>query len=867
MYGKKSHLAQVHILLVFLPNVCNNADIGKYYFMEKLLIIDGNNLAFRAFYALPILTTADGQPTNAIFGFVNMLLKVLEEYNPTHAIIAFDAGKTTFRNQIFADYKGTRKETPDELRSQFPLLKELLHAMNICVVEKQGIEADDIIGTYAKAHTCPKIILSGDRDLLQLIDKNTEVWLSQKGISEIKKMNEDLLMQTYNISPPQIIELKALMGDASDNIPGVSGIGEKTATNLLKQFDDVNNLYANLSSPFITPKLRQKLEQGEQNAFMSKTLATIKTDCEISTDLSACKLTLPFPTEVTEMLESFNMTSLLKRKQFFQNIGTPQPTSQPLVEKTISSLAEIKNILPTSPKVLAVDISDALRFSFAEDAAFVVESEFTLFCQPPQTKDCLELLKPYLQDENLPKVVADIKAQMHELDKFNIQLKGEIFDVALGSYLLGNKLPVGKDLPSFFALKQTLEGELARLNLDKLYYDIELPLENVLYDMENAGFMVDKNALVALSATCESKLQALSAQIFEYAGREFNINSPKQLSEVLFDELHLPANPGKSTGVDVLTDLSETHPIIQCILDYRKTQKLKSTYVDAFLSILQRTNSNIIHTIFNQTLTSTGRLSSSEPNLQNLPVKDDDGKEIRKAFISRFADGKLVSADYNQIELRLLAHLSGDSKMIDAFNQNQDIHTRTAMEVFALEKSSVTPQIRRHAKAVNFGIIYGISGTGLARGQGLTRKDAQAYINRYFEIYPNIKKFLDDNVEFAKKYGYAKTMFGRRRKIPELKSENHQTRLFGSRVAKNMPMQGSASDIIKLAMLKVAQELKSRHLKSQMILQIHDELVLDCPANEVAVVQKLLKEAMENVVALSVKLPVDVQSGKNYFEI
>lgn len=840
--------------------------------MEKFLIIDGNNLAFRAYYALPFLTNSSGQPTGAVFGFMNMFLKVLEECQPTYILVAFDFSRKTFRNQIFADYKGTRSETPEDLRSQFPILKTLLKQMGIKVVEKEGIEADDIIGSYAKntEKNISKIILSGDRDLLQLIDEQTEVWLSQKGITEIHKTNQEVLFKDFGVTPLQIIDLKALMGDSSDNIPGVSGIGPKTATSLISEFKSVENLYNNLESASITPKLREKLILGRESAFMSKILATIKTDCCLDYCLENLKYNLPFSQEVTGYIKDLDMSSLLRRTSFFVNSEKEEEPIKVLETKILSSLEELKAACPNQAKQFAFNVNENLIFSFGESYVYKIESEITLFSQPPELVDCLEVLKPYFENESVSKIVSNYKAQKHILSKYNIKINGDVFDINLANYLLGNKPMEETQVDRFFGQKILLEKDLVRQNLDKIYYEMEFPLEEVLYDMEEAGIVIDKTALAVFGEQLNNKLKTLTKNIYQMTGDEnFNISSPKQLATVLFEKLHLPDNnnPSHSTAVDVLNELVDYHPVITQILEYRKVQKLKTTYVDAFLNILNQTNSNKIHTIFNQTLATTGRLSSSEPNLQNIPVRDSAGKELRKAFISRFKNGFLVSADYNQIELRLLAHLSGDEKLVNAFNAGEDVHTQTAMEIFGLSKQQITPEIRRNAKAVNFGIIYGITSVGLAENTGLSRRQAQDYIQKYFEIYPDVKKYMDNNVEFAQKSGYAKTMFGRKRRIPELKSENAQTRQFGARVAKNMPLQGSASDIIKFAMLKVHKKLNELNLRSKLILQVHDELVIDCPQEELDIVKNLLKSAMENVVNLAVKLPVDVTSGPTYFDI
>ena len=852
-----------------MPNYAIIQAIWGRYIMQKFLIIDGNSLAFRAFYALPFLTNYEGTPTGAVFGFMNMFLKVVEECSPTHIAIAFDYGKKTFRNQIFADYKGTRKETPEELRTQFPILKNLLRKMNITVIEKEGFEADDIIGTLAKTLPGKKIVLSGDRDLLQLIDDNVEVWLTHKGISEIHKTDEKALLRDYGITPKQVVDLKALMGDTSDNIPGIQGIGPKTATNLIEQFESIENLYANLEQQNITPKLKEKLISGKESAFMSKVLATIKVDCDVGAGIKELEYQIPFSEEVTGIIKELDMSSLLKRKNFFVDNEPEIVPQKALTLKTISTLEELKEVCQISPKEFAFSLGKDLAFSFNQDFWYKIESEITLFSQPPEIEDCLKVLAKFLEDKDILKVFANYKPQKRTLANLGYNIDGEVFDINLANYLLGNKETEEGAVDRFFSQKQLLIKELEKQHLDKIYFEMELPLEDVLFDMEDAGFCVDKDALVAYGKEVEKKLEILTNSIIKMAGEEFNINSPKQLASILFDKLALPIgeNKERSTGVDVLQKLAEYHPIITEILRYRKLQKLKSTYIDAFLQKLSQTGGNVIRTVFNQTLATTGRLSSSAPNLQNLPVRSDDGKEIRKAFISRFNDGVLVSADYNQIELRLLAHLSGDEKLISAFNAGEDIHTLTAMKMFGLTKDQVSPSVRRNAKAINFGIVYGISGVGLAENTGLSRHEAVEYINKYFEVYPAVKEYLDKSVLEATRKGFAKTIFGRRRKIPELKSENHQTRQFGTRVAKNMPLQGSASDIIKFAMLKVSQALKEKNLESKLILQIHDELIVDCPKHEEEIVKSILKTAMENVVNLSVKLPVSVESGTNYYEI
>lgn len=840
--------------------------------MEKFLIIDGNSLAYRAFYALPFLTSTKGEPTGAIFGFMNMFTKVLDEYRPTHVAVAFDFSRKTFRNRIFPEYKGTRRETPPELRSQFPILKDFLMAMGVKVVEQKCIEADDIIGTLAKSTDCDTVILSGDKDVLQLIDSSTQVWLTKKGISEIYKVNEQVLLNDFRLTPSQITDLKALMGDSSDNIPGVKGIGPKTATNLIEQFGTIENLYQNLDNPNISNGVKLKLETYKDTAFMSKILATIKQDCEVDVDFNSYRLSLPFSAKSTDLIRRYDMTTLLKKTGFFANSQVNEEIKIeqiPLEKKEISTLEEIRKICGKElSNEFAFFIDNDVSFSFNKQNYYVITSEFTLFFQPPELKDTLQALAHILQNESIKKVVSDYKKTRHMLSIFGIELKGEIFDLKLANYLLGGRVFDEKNVGNYFNLKNAYKSALEIDNLTSLYYEMELPLEDVLYDMEVAGFKIDAKELAEISKILDIKLKHLTEKIYLLSGEPFNINSPKQLAEVLFGKLKLPIGDNKklSTGVDVLTNLIGTHDIIPEILKYRKVQKLKTTYVDSFQTIINKSG-DIIHTIFNQTLTATGRLSSSEPNLQNLPIREEEGRELRKIFISRFVGGQIISSDYNQIELRLLAHCSEDEILIDAFNENKDIHTLTASQIFDVPESHVTKSQRRDAKAVNFGIIYGISDFGLSQNVGISRKSAQEYINKYFETYPKVKLYMDANIEFAKKMGYAKTIFNRRRKIPEINAQNYVTRQFGARVAMNMPLQGSASDIIKFAMLKVYKEIKRQNLESKLILQIHDELIIDSPASEVEIVKKILKNSMENVVKLKVPLPVEVESGNTFFDV
>lgn len=836
--------------------------------MDKFLIIDGNSLAFRAFFALPNLTSKNGEPTGAIYGFVNMFTKVIAELQPKFVAVAFDFSRKTFRNEIFAEYKGTRNETPPDLKTQFPMLKQLLSLMKVKVLEMKNIEADDLIGTLSKKYDCEKVILSGDRDVLQLIDPTCEVWLTKKGITEILKVNEKVLKQEFSVSPEEVIDLKALMGDSSDNIPGVSGIGPKTATKLIEQFHTIENLYENIDVADISAKLKEKLIAEKNVAYMSKTLATIKTDVEIDNVLEDFEFKLPFSQEVTDYILNLDMSSLLKKENVFLQ-ATPKETVKKVEVKKLNSVDELTKLCSTKHNTFSFDLSENLKFAFDNKECYIAESELTLFSVPIDLNECINVLKCEFENENITKILYNYKEVRHLLEKFNISIKGNVFDLSLANYLVKPYDVVKENVEEYASLYEILKKQLKKEDVEKLYNEIEFPLEDVLFDMENAGFKVDKQELISLSEKINGTLEEIVKDIYSLAGGEFNINSPKQLAEVLFVKLGLPCDNNKklSTGVEILEDLESFHPIISEILRYRKLQKIKTTYLDVFQNIIAQTKDNIIHTIFNQTLTSTGRLSSSEPNLQNIPVRDEEGKEIRKIFVSRFENGMLVSADYNQIELRLLAHFSQDKNLIDGFNSGKDIHTLTASKIFNKPEQEITQNERRSAKAVNFGIVYGISSFGLARNIKVSNGEAQKYLNNFFELYPSIKTYMENNILFAERFGYVKTLFNRKRWIKELESQNFNQRQFGSRVARNMPLQGSASDIIKIAMIKVAEKIKKNNLKSVIALQIHDELVVDCPKNEIEQVKEILKTTMENVVKLDVLLPVEIDVGTSFYEI
>ena len=830
--------------------------------MNKLLIIDGNSIANRAFYALPFLSNHEGKPTGAVFGFANILLKVLTEIKPSHLVVAFDHARKTFRNEIYSEYKMQRKPSPDELVLQFPVIKEMLNVMNIEVIEQSGIEADDIIGSVCKNFDGEKIILSGDRDLLQLIDENTNVWLTKKGVSEVDKVDTERLKQLFNLLPQQIIELKALMGDSSDNIPGVNGVGEKTALSLLDRYRDIDGVYAHIDE--IKGKLKEKLVNDKDKAYMSKKLATIKCDCEIDFDIDRAKLNMPFDEKVFNFFKQQDFSSLLKNENLFKkNIQSEKKKNFQRVELTSDILDKLDDI---KPEYFCYDF-EKLEF-LIDDKIFFLGHNYDMFVKETPLEDVVNKLKPIFQNENIIKITSNAKNDMSILYPNKIELKN-FFDLGIANYIINAGLKIVNINPKveeYVNLYNEYKKLLKENQLDFVYYDIELPLIRILMEMEECGFKINKEKLENLDCEFCSMIDDLSKQIYLEAGEQFNINSPKQVAYILFEKLGIKTynNRKKSTSVQKLDEYRYI-PIVNDILDFRKLAKIKNTYIDVYKELIE-SNGDIIHTTFNQTLTNTGRLSSSEPNLQNIPTRDDLGKNLRKIFVSKFENGKIISADYNQIELRLLADMSEEESLINSYNKGEDIHAITASQIFNVPLNQVTDLQRREAKAVNFGIIYGISDYGLSQNIKSTREQAKQYIDSYFNRYPNVKSFMDSNIIYAQTNGFAKTKFGRIRKIPELESSSYFTRMFGQRVAMNMPLQGTASDIIKMAMIKISNALKNKKLKSQLILQIHDELIIDCSPDETKVVCDILKKEMESVTQLRVPLVVNIGVGDNLFE-
>jgi len=850
--------------------------------MEKLVLIDGNSLINRAFYAMPLLTTKDGVPTNAVYGFMNMFFKMLSEVKPTFVAVAFDLKAPTFRHKMYAEYKGTRKPMPEELRPQIPLLKDILRSMNVCVMEKEGSEADDIIGTIAKHTSVQTYIYTGDKDSFQLVDNETTVYFTRRGITEIDVYDKDNFKEKTGINPIQIIDLKALMGDSSDNIPGIPGVGEKTALSLVQEYGDIDNLYAHTSE--LKGKLKEKVESGKELCYLSKTLATIDTDCGVDTDVEKMRVVMPFPADVRKRFTELEFKSLVNKENIFSDGETEKSEEKTESKAIIENAESVDDIKPFIGKK---------HLSFSKDDNYInlsdgekelkIKIRNNLLDDGFTESDVINALKPVFGGESIL-IVYDKKALKKYLsDNFGLILTAACEDLSLVVYLADfngaedektfiARIGEIKDAPatSLFKAYFKVYEKLKETETENLYREIELPLSDVLFDMECSGFKVDEKSLSETGKRFGEFLASAETEIRNLCDEPtLNVNSPKQLGEVLFDKLKLgkakKTKTGYSTSADVLEKLEGTHPIVKQILNYRRIQKLQSTYVEGFKPLIDK-KTGLIHTVFNQTVTATGRLSSKEPNLQNIPVREDEGRELRRFFVPRTEDGYIISADYSQIELRLLAAFSGCKPLIDAFNHGKDIHSDTASKVFGVRPEEVTPAMRRSAKAVNFGIIYGISEYGLAKNINVTAAEAREYIKNYFKQYPEVDEYMKNCVKSAKEKGYAVTMLGRRRYIKELSAESFPIRQFGERIAMNMPLQGSAADIIKIAMIKVAKRLKEERLKSLLILQVHDELIIDAVKEEKATVEKILKEEMENAVHLSVPLTVEIGSGKTWYE-
>lgn len=851
--------------------------------MDKFVLIDGNSLLNRAYYATPVFTAKDGFPTNGIFGFVKLLLKIISDKKPSYLAVAFDLHAPTFRHEMYADYKAGRKPMPEDLVVQVPVLKEVLSLMKIRICELAGYEADDVIGTLARKFGVQTYIYTGDRDSYQLVDENTSVCYTRKGVSDILELSAENFQSEVGLNPAQIIDLKALMGDKSDNIPGVPGVGEKSAMQLLADYGNLDEIYAHLGE--IKGALGKKLTDNKESAYFSRKLATIDTDVPVGIQLSECVLRMPFPHAVREKFAELDFRSLTSLPIFDETEQPRQPEKEEQIEEIFPASEE------EAEKIYAESSCDAIAV-FWDDKSFQIcpddgtDREFIF----PVRENLLDVgfflhsLFPALRTVftgGKRVLLYNSKEIRHRLHDLGIAFTAPFEDVSLEKYIAegmsnsdslefcldSHSLPSRCKAHGILRLWNTF-GEMLDDAERKLYFEIEKPLSVLLFEMELSGVSIDRGALEEFSVRYGTELKELTQKIYALAGETFNLNSPVQLGKILFEKLRIGSgskSKGKrnySTTAEVLEKYADDYEIVRLLLRYRQIQKLNSTYVEGFRPLIG--SDGKVHTTYNQMNTSTGRLSSANPNLQNIPVRNDEGKELRKLFIAS-PGNVLIDADYSQIELRLLAHFSGCKELIEAYREHRDIHAITASQVFGVPLDKVTPQMRRSAKAVNFGIIYGISSFGLAKDLGISAKRAGEYIDKYFQTYSDVKKYMDENVERAKRDGYITTLCGRRRVINELKSSNYNVRSFGERAAMNMPLQGSSADIIKIAMINVRKELSEAGLRARLVLQVHDELVLDCPEGEKDAASEILQREMENAVSLKVPLTVEIACGKSWF--
>ncbi|MDU0488007.1 DNA polymerase I [Staphylococcus epidermidis] len=874
--------------------------------MNKLVLIDGNSLSFRAFYALPLLSNHAGIHTNAVYGFAMLLEKIIKEEKPNHFLVAFDAGKTTFRHSKYSEYKGGRQKTPPELSEQFPYIRQLLDAYHIKRYELDNYEADDIIGTLSRQADeadFETIIITGDRDLTQLATDNVTIYYTKKGVTDVDHYTPEFIAEKYQgLVPKQIIDMKGLMGDTSDNIPGVAGVGEKTAIKLLNQFESVEGVYEHIEE-VTAKKLKEKLINSKADALMSKDLATINVHSPIEVSLEDTKLTLQDDT--AEKIELFKK---LEFKQLLADIDTPS-NNEEVIDKTFEIEQDFQNVDLNDLNEAVIHfelegtnyLKDAiLKFGFYTNHQHVV-------INADDVKNYKNLVR-WLEDKNTTKIVYDAKKTYVSAHRLGINIENIEFDVMLASYIIDPsrsiddvKSVVGlygqnyvKDNITVFgkgkkhhipeesilnehiasvteaisAVTPIMKSQLEDYNQIELLKDLELPLARILSEMEEIGIYTDINDLKEMEFEIQKKLDVLISNIHESAGEAFNINSPKQLGVVLFETLQLPVikktKTGYSTAVDVLEKLQGEHPIIDDILEYRQLSKLQSTYVEGLQKVISKDHR--IHTRFNQTLAQTGRLSSVDPNLQNIPIRLEEGRKIRKAFKPTSKDSVILSSDYSQIELRVLAHITQDESLKHAFINGHDIHTATAMKVFNVESDQVDSLMRRQAKAVNFGIVYGISDYGLSQSLGITRKKAKAFIDDYLASFPGVKQYMSDIVKDAKAQGYVETLLHRRRYIPDITSRNFNLRSFAERTAMNTPIQGSAADIIKLAMVKFSEKIKETKYHAKLLLQVHDELIFEIPKSEVEDFSKFVEEIMEQALVLDVPLKVDFNYGATWYD-
>ncbi|MFC0474198.1 DNA polymerase I [Robertmurraya beringensis] len=873
---------------------------------KKLVLIDGNSIAYRAFFALPLLNNDKGIHTNAVYGFTMMLLRILEDEKPSHIMVAFDAGKTTFRHKTFSEYKGGRQKTPPELSEQFPFIREVLDAYRIKRYELENYEADDIIGTLSKKAEEDGYevkVISGDKDLTQLSSEKTTVAITKKGITEIEEYTPEHIKEKYGLTPKQIIDMKGLMGDTSDNIPGVPGVGEKTAIKLLTEFGTLEKLLESIDQ-VSGKKLKEKLEEFKDQAIMSKELATITLEAPVTVQLDEFEYDEFDRDKVVQLFKELGFNSLLDK------LGDNEGASveEPLENVEYTTVKEVTEELFATENALYIEVLDD-NYHYADLVGISLVNEKGNFFIPTNVAIESSVFKAWAENEASKKIVYDAKRTEVSLRHHHIHLKGIEFDLLLAAYIMNpaesvddisttakrygftsissdeafygkgakRKIPEPEQLGEHLVrkglvlqdLRDKLEQELKSNEQFELYYDLELPLSLILADMESCGIKVDMDRLHAMGEAITEQLSTIEARIYDLAGESFNINSPKQLGVILFEKLKLPVakktKTGYSTSADVLEKLEEEHEIIREILNYRQLGKLQSTYIEGLLKVINPTT-NKVHTRFNQALTQTGRLSSTDPNLQNIPIRLEEGRKIRQAFIPSEEGWVIFAADYSQIELRVLAHIANDEKLIEAFQEGLDIHTKTAMDVFHVSKEEVTSNMRRHAKAVNFGIVYGISDYGLSQSLNITRKEAGSFIERYLQSYPGVKEYMEEIVKDAKQKGFVSTLLHRRRYIPEITSRNFNLRSFAERTAMNTPIQGSAADIIKKAMIDMADRLKKENLKSRLLLSVHDELIFEAPEEEIERLKEIVPDVMEHTVELKVPLKVDYSYGPTWFD-
>ncbi len=899
---------------------------------DTMIIIDGNSLAHRAFHAIPPLSTSQGLVTNAVYGFTNMLLKLLAEDSPGMIAVAFDKGKITFRHDDYEDYKAQRSPTPDDLRPQFQMLKDVLRAMQIQIFEIEGFEADDLIGALsmkAEQAGIKSVIVTGDRDVLQLVSPLTRVRLTKKGISELEEYDEGKVWDRYGITPRQYIDFKSLTGDASDNIPGIPGIGDKTASRLLKEYGSLENVLDNAGE--LTGRLGEMVSSSKKQAELSKKLVTIRREAPVEIDLERCRWLGPAYKELLDIFTRLEFKTLIQSIYRFgreQDSGSKRSTARkalpepdletyPVAYQRLDTLPRLKNFVRAAQKAGRVSLAavggargDSIEAGLAlgDDKVYYLElqtegdrphSQGQLFSDLASVtgvdgalpEKALQAFKKICEDPNIKKYCHNGKKLTWLLYRHGIKLSHLAFDTMIASYLLNpaspNReledvclehlsavLPGGEEkLPAralcISQLAAILDKKLKLFEQDRLFYDVEMPLVQVLAAMEIEGVAVDRDQLKTMSQKLGKLIQGLEEEIHRSAGQVFNINSPKQLGRILFDELKLPAlkktKTGYSTDAGVLEELAVSHEIVAKVLEYRQLMKLKSTYTDGLAALIDP-GTGKLHTTFHQTVTATGRLSSSEPNLQNIPIRIEIGRLIRKVFVTSHKKNLLLAADYSQIELRVLAHLSGDPVLTQSFKKGEDIHTRTAAEIFGVTPGEVTWDMRNKAKAVNFGIIYGQSDFGLDRSIKVGRHEARRYIENYFNRYAGVKAYIDRVVREAREKGYVTTLLNRRRYLPDLFSPNRTLRNFGERTAMNTPIQGSAADIIKLAMVNIFREMDEHGLRAKMILQVHDELIFDSPAEEIESLKDLVQRCMENALVMDVPLVVDIKIGPNWYD-